>query len=83
MGFFIKSLNRRWSLYIVKENKSAYAMYANVMQIVGYAMGYFANGCKPVQHAPGRIDVQSMFDNIDKPRELTFFSVMDEVFGKR
>jgi hypothetical protein len=149
MGFFIKSFNRRWSLYIVKENQSAYAMHANcVMQIVGYAMGYFANGCNPVQpwslylcsngrkimlgsehftsdgenpthlliqqiesidsrwdgfkvgeiwcediatkkdikiseYAPGRIDVQAMFDNIDKPRELTFYSVMNEVFGKR
>lgn len=31
----------------------------------------------------GRIDIQAMLDNIDEPREATFFSVMDEVFGKR
>jgi len=49
MAFFIKSLNRRWSLYVVKDNKSAYAMHANsVMHIVGYVMGYFANGQIPV-----------------------------------
>jgi len=35
------------------------------------------------EHTPGHIDIQAMFDNIDKPRELTFYSVMDEVFGKR
>lgn len=28
-------------------------------------------------------DLQAMLDNIDKPKELTFFSVMDKVFGKR
>ncbi|TKB88901.1 MAG: hypothetical protein E8D40_15075 [Nitrospira sp.] len=28
-------------------------------------------------------DLQAMMDNLDKPRELTFFSVMDMVFGKR
>ena len=148
MGFFSKSFNRRWSLYIVKENQSAYAMHANcVMQIVGYVMGHFANGSEPVhpwnlylcsngqkimlglehftpdgehptplliqqieaidsrwngfkvgeiwcediatkkdikisEQAPGRIDVQAMFCNIDKPKEITFFSVMDEIFGK-
>ena len=26
---FIKFLNRRWSLYVVKDNNSAYAMHAN------------------------------------------------------
>ena len=149
MGFLIKSFNRRWSLYVVKDNQSVVAMHANcVIQIVGYVMGYFANGRKPIQpwnlylcsngqqillgsehftsdgenptplliqqiesidsrwngfkageiwcedavtkkslkiseHARGRIDVQAMFDNLDKPRERTFFSVMDEVFEKR
>ena len=34
-------------------------------------------------HTPGKIDVQAMFDNISKPRELTFFSVMDEAFGRK
>ena len=34
------------------------------------------------EHPIARIDIQAMLDNIDKPRELTFFSVMDEVFGK-
>lgn len=28
-------------------------------------------------------DIQALLDNIDKPRELTFFSVIDMVFGKR
>lgn len=31
----------------------------------------------------GRIDIQAMLDNIGRPREVTFFSVMDEVFGER
>lgn len=28
------------------------------------------------------VDLQAMVDNIGKPRKITFFSVMDEVFGK-
>lgn len=36
---------------------------------------------KILDHTPGHIDLQSMLDNIGKPRELTFYSVMDEVFG--
>ena len=74
MGFFIKSLNRRWSLYIVKENKSAYAMHANcVMQIVGHVMDYFANGCVTsfdvdfhhADYAPSRThQCASPFDNL-------------------
>lgn len=35
------------------------------------------------EHKPGQIDIQAIFDNIDKPREITFFSVMNHVFGKR
>jgi len=31
---------------------------------------------------PGQIDIQAIFDNIGKPREPTFFSVMNEVFGR-
>lgn len=34
------------------------------------------------ENTPGHIGIQSMFDNINKPRELTFYSVMDGVFGK-
>ncbi len=34
------------------------------------------------EHAAGRIDVEAMFRNIDRPKELTFYSVMDQVFGK-
>ena len=149
MGFFTKTFNRRWSLYIVRKNQSVYAMHGNsVMQIIGYVMGYFTNGQLPTnswslhlcsngkqillgtnhftndgenptslliqqiesidcrwdgfsadaiwfedsvtkksipisEHAPGKIDVQSMFDNINKSKTLTFFSIMDEVFGKR
>lgn len=148
MAFFIKTLNRRWSLFIVKENNSAYVMHGNsVMGIVGFVMGYFANGSQPLpryclylcsngqkillgpehftsdgegptphlirqiesidprwngfsggqiwcedcatkkdikisEHAPGKIDVQAMFDNVGKPREVTFFSALDEVFGR-
>lgn len=37
---------------------------------------------KVSEHAQGRIDVQAMLDNLDKPRERTFSSVMDEVFEK-
>ena len=33
------------------------------------------------EHAPGQIDIEAMFRNIDKPRAVTFYSVMDEVFG--
>ncbi|GAB3500463.1 hypothetical protein GCM10027399_26630 [Curvibacter fontanus] len=33
-------------------------------------------------HIPGHIDIQAMLDSIDKRREPTFYSVMDEVFGK-
>ena len=36
---------------------------------------------KITDHTPGKIDLQAMLENIDKPRELTFFRVLDEVFG--
>jgi hypothetical protein len=32
---------------------------------------------------PGHIDIKEMLDNINKPREITFYTVMNEVFGKR
>ena len=35
------------------------------------------------EHIPGeKIDIQKMLDNINKPRELTFNSIMDEVFER-
>jgi|GEM_PF-1964452 len=147
---FGKSIGFRWSLYIVRdENRLVYAMHENsVIGIVGYVMGFYANGAKPVTpwslylnfnhkhqtiklgpehftpdgenitsaliHAieiidPGwkvkggepifveaatkkririsnstleHIDLQKILDNFDKPRDPTFFSIMDEVFGK-
>ena len=33
------------------------------------------------EHVSGKIDLEAMMRDIDKPREVTFFSVMDEVFG--
>ena len=34
------------------------------------------------EHSLGNIDIEAMMRNLDKPREVTFYSVMDEVFGK-
>lgn len=34
------------------------------------------------EHSLGNIDIQAMMRNLDQPREVTFYSVMDEVFGK-
>lgn len=147
MGLLNKLLGFRWSLYIVRDEKSiAYAMHENsVMRIAGYAMGYFAEGAKPVapwslylnfnkahktirlephhftadgenitsklaaeieaidpgwrvkgaepvfeeaatkkrlKLSEGNIDIEAMMRNVDKPREVTFYSVMNEVFGK-
>ena len=50
MGVFNKLFGYRWSLYFVKnENQLAYAMHENaVISMVGYVMGYFAEGRKPV-----------------------------------
>lgn len=33
-------------------------------------------------HTPGQIDLQAMLRDIEKPAETTFYSVMNEVFGK-
>jgi len=153
VAFFIRSLNRRWSLYVVKNNRSAYAMHANsVLHIVGYVMGYFSKGRTPVSpwalylctngkklllgsehftpdgesptqalidqfaamdsrwdgfsagpiwfedvegkkevaignYTPGKMDwskyIQSRLDDPGRPKETSFFSVMNEVFGER
>ncbi|PVE42292.1 hypothetical protein [Limnohabitans planktonicus] len=69
---------------------------ALIQQIESIDPGWKVKGTEPVfeeaatkkrikitEYAPGHIDIQAMLDNIDKPRELTFYSVMDEVFGKR
>lgn len=34
------------------------------------------------EHSQGNIDIEAMMRNVGKPREVTFYSVMDEVFGK-
>ena len=150
MSVLNKWLGFRWSLYIAQNGTQlVYAMHENsVMRIVGYVMGYFANGAQPVppwslylnfnhthktiqlrrevlrptgdnitnrlitdieaidpgwkvkgaepifeeaatkrrlkitEHRPGHIDLQGMMDSLNKPGEVTFYSVMDEGFGK-
>jgi hypothetical protein len=37
---------------------------------------------KLAEHSPGTIDIETVMRNLDKPREVTFYSVMDEVFGR-
>lgn len=37
---------------------------------------------KRLRITPDKIDIQERLANINKPRELTFFRVMNEVFGK-
>lgn len=151
MGFLNKFLGFRWSLYVVRNgNQLAYAMHEHsALRMVGYVMGYFADGGRPKEpwslllnfnhkhqtivlrpehftpdgqnvttilvreieavdpgwevkggepvfeeaatkkrikiseHTPGAIDIQAMLDSIGKPREITFYSIMDEVFEKR
>ena len=69
---------------------------ALIQQIESIDPGWKVKGAEPVfeevatkkrikisEYKPGHIDIQAMFENIDKPRELTFYSVMNEVFGKR
>lgn len=150
MGFLNKLFGFRWSLYIVTNgNQLAYAMHEHsVIRMLGYVMGYFADGRRPVEpwslylnfnhkhqkiklgpehftpdgenltpaliqqiasidpgwqvggsepvfevpatkkrlkissYPPGHIDIQAMYDNANKTKEPTFFSVMDEVFAK-
>ena len=58
--------------------------------------GWRVSGGKPVfmeaatkkwlkisDYEPGKINNQTIFDDYDKPREVTFYSVMDEVFGQK
>jgi hypothetical protein len=150
MGILNRIFGYRWSLYVVRDGQQlAYAMHEHsVVRMVGYVMGYFADGGRPVppwslvlnfnhshrtiplrpehftpdgnnvtpvliheieqidpawrvkgaepvfeeaatkkrlkisDHEPGRIDLQAMIESIDKPREPTFYSVVEEVFGK-
>jgi len=51
MGLLNKFLGFRWSLYVVKNgNQLAYAMHEHsALRMVGYVMGYFADGGKPVE----------------------------------
>lgn len=51
MGLLNKLLGFRWSLYIVQNQKELiYAMHCHsVLKIVGYVMGCFAGGKKPVE----------------------------------
>ena len=69
---------------------------ALIQQIESIDPGWKVKGAEPVfeeaatkkrikisEYTPGHIDIQAMFDNIDKPREVTFYSVMDGVIGKR
>jgi hypothetical protein len=37
---------------------------------------------KITDYPSGPADIQAMLDNFNKPRETTFFSVMEEVFGE-
>lgn len=65
-------------------------------QIESIDPGWKVKGAEPVfeeaatkkrikisDYESGHIDIQAIFDNIDKPRETTFYTVMNEVFGKR
>lgn len=69
---------------------------ALIHQIKSIDPGWEVKGSEPVfveaatkkelkisEYPPGHIDVQAIFDNVGKPRELTFYSVMNDVFGKR
>ena len=51
MGFLNKFLGFRWSLYVVQNgNQLAYAMHEHsVMRMLGYVMGFFADGKRPVE----------------------------------
>jgi len=51
VGLLNKLFGFRWSLYIVQDgNKLAYAMHENsVVRMLGYVMGYYSNGGRPVE----------------------------------
>ncbi len=72
-----------------------YVTPALIQQIESIDPGWKVEGAKPVfeeaatkkrikisEYTPGHSNIQSMLDNIHKPGELTFYSVMDEIFGK-
>ena len=148
MSLLSKIFGYRWSLYICKDGQAMYEMHENsVIRIVGYVMGYFANGKTPItpwtlhlnfekthkgitlasEHftedgkniTPRLIsdieaidsgyrvkgaepiffevstkkkliitertdysNMQTLIDNAGKPKEPTFYRIMDSVFGK-
>ena len=68
---------------------------ALVAEVEAIDPGWRVEGAEPVfeeaatkkrlkisEHSPGSIDIEAMMRSLDKPREVTFHSVMDEVFGK-
>ena len=68
---------------------------ALVAEVEAIDPGWRVKGAEPVfeeaatkkrlkisEHSLGSIDIEAMMRNLDKPREITFHSVMDEVFGK-
>ena len=149
MRLFGNLFGFRWSLYLVRNgNELVYAMHENSpIRIVGYVMGYFANGGLPVEpwslhlnfnkkhqtiklgpehFTPDgqnltallktqiktidpnwlikdgepvfeeaatkkkikmndfkeRLDLQAILDDVEKPRETTFYTVMNEIFAR-
>ena len=68
---------------------------ALVAEVEAIDPGWRVKGAEPVfeeaatkkrlkisEHSLGNIDIEAMMRNLDKPREVTFYSVMDEVFGR-
>ena len=66
-----------------------------VQQISAIDPGWKVKGSEPIfeeaatkkkikisSHSAGEIDLQAMIDNAGKPKEVTFYTVMDQVFGK-
>ena len=59
-------------------------LFPGEIQIVGYNSDLYSSfeeaatkkRLKITEYEPGKIDIQAMFDNINKPRELTFYRVM-------
>jgi hypothetical protein len=68
---------------------------ALVAEVEAIDPGWRVKGAEPVfeeaatkkrlkisEHSVGNIDIEAMMRSLDKPRQVTFYSVMDEVFGK-
>lgn len=68
---------------------------ALIQQISSIDPGWKVKGNEPVfeeaatknkikfnEYGSGKIDLQAMIDNTGKPKEVTFYTVMDNVFGK-